>query len=172
MSVSLTASIKQTLTVLETLDATLNPGAAAANRVIRHDQFNVDANLTTAGTPAALEVITWSQTLTAGTASIDLTALVGTNSRAISGVGKKVRALLVQNPSTQYAVAIAADTSTPYWGTSQPFDAMIPPGASIMAYNPDDGTSAASWVDISSSAKTILLNGTGTTAVKCQLILG
>jgi len=94
MGVNVTANL--ICTVQETLET--NPySAAAAGRIVTHSLFNSSKILTAATTPPVTKVAAFKQALSAGAATIDLTALTGTNGAIVDGTGLKVQVLKVKN---------------------------------------------------------------------------
>lgn len=94
MSISATA-VSQ-LTVVETLtdDVPFAPGAS-----ITHNGLNTTAKLSATTTPAGAEVAAIAVPLVAGAATIDLTAMAGTNALAVNGTGLQIQAVKIQNPA-------------------------------------------------------------------------
>ena len=94
MSVSVTWA--QTLTVVETLPN--NTGSAPdATRKITHTDYNEGGTLSATTTPVATTCAHFLLTLTAGAATIDLTALTGTNGVSVNGTGMKIQSVRIKN---------------------------------------------------------------------------
>jgi hypothetical protein len=93
---SVTVTYESRATVKEVLET--NTGSSAtAGRTVTHDQFNSAKVLNGTSTPPCTKVAAFTQALTAGAATIDLTALVGANGVAVDGTGLKLQVLRVKN---------------------------------------------------------------------------
>jgi hypothetical protein len=94
MPISVTA--QSNLTIVETLSLDVPFASAPA---ITHNGLNTTAKFAAATTPPATLSAAFEATLAGGSASIDLTALVGTNGLAINAAGLRPRAVKIQNPA-------------------------------------------------------------------------
>lgn len=163
MSVQVTS--QATLTVVETLPAPLS--GTAANTQVTHNIYNQNDTLNSGSTPPATKVATFEKAMIAGAASIDLTALVGTNGGAVSGSGLKLQRYLLVNPiANANPITIVGGASNGYllFGTA---------GSVIL--NPGDflyGGAKDTLPDIDATHKTIDISGTGTQALQCTLVMG
>ncbi|KKK95666.1 hypothetical protein LCGC14_2670530, partial [marine sediment metagenome] len=83
-------------TVVEELTGNTD-SLSAADKEVTHSQFNTSDTLNAGSTPPATKVAAFVQALTAGTATIDLTALIGTNGATVDGSGLKVQVLKMKN---------------------------------------------------------------------------
>ena len=161
---SVTARVKQQLTVTETLETGVD---AAANPNIVHDQFNVNETLNATSTVPATTVAADTIALSSGALTIDLTSLNGTNGVSVDGSGLNVQAVLLSNASGNTGAMTFVEGATnghPLFGAS--FSIVLQPGDSILAYFPDSGTA------IGSSNKTIDVTGTGTESFDYQFVMG
>ena len=107
MSISATAVAN--LTVVETLaiDVPFAPGAS-----ITHNGLNTTAKLSATTTPAGAEVAAIAVPLVAGAATIDLTAMAGTNALAVNGTGLQIQAVMIQNPEGNLHPLVVAPAGT------------------------------------------------------------
>jgi hypothetical protein len=78
---SVAVSLESILTVVETLSGS-RPFAVDAKARVTHDLLNTEKVLGAGMTPPATKVAAFQKALAAGVATIDLTALVGTNGAA------------------------------------------------------------------------------------------
>jgi len=167
MSVALT--YRTILTALETLTAGV-PDVVAAAAQITHDQFNASYTLNSGTTIPITQVSSQALALIAGSATIDLTNLPGTNGAVINGTGLQVRAIKLSNAVGNAAMTIAQGAANPYllWGSG--FQLILP----APTVNPSEIVSffdSAAPV-IGSGAKTLLITGTGTQVLNVQILLG
>jgi hypothetical protein len=97
MSVNVAYEVK--VTVTETL-ATNVPATPAGARSVVHSAWNTSKALATGTAPPATKVAAFEQALTGGTATIDLSALLGTNGVTVVGTGLRVQILRLRAPVT------------------------------------------------------------------------
>jgi len=86
-----------TITVTETLETNIDSMAMGAARQVVHAAFNESGTLNAASDPPATKVAEFVQALTDGAATVDLTALTGTNGASVDGSGLKVQLIRVKN---------------------------------------------------------------------------
>ena len=111
MAVSLTYA--STVSAIETIAQNADLLDASDNGV--KPVLNTSKALNGATTPPVTKVAYGTQLLTAGAATLDLTALTGTNSGAISGTGLKVQVAKFQALATNAnSITIVAGASNPY----------------------------------------------------------
>ena len=159
MAVDLTYN--DTLTVSETIGQNTG-GAPALTNKITHSLFNETAILGGATTPPVSKCSHFVAALVAGTLTIDLTALLGTNAGPIDGTGLKLQFLRVKNLGAN-AMTIAQGASNP---CAIGAGLTIPPGGCHkFAFN--TGLAA-----IGSTAKTLLLTGTAAQTANVTILLG
>lgn len=163
MSVEVTYTTN--ITVNETIDTNV-PAVAAAKAVITHDQYNTNQSLTPGGTVPVTQAVSFSQALTAGAATIDLTALVGVNNLAVDGTGLKVQAIKFKNPAGNASMKIDVGATNGYPLAGAGFETTLLAGQEVVFF----GNEAAP--DISASAKTFDLTGTGTQAGEFTIVMG
>ncbi len=107
MSISATAVAN--LTVVETLAIDVPFAAAPA---ITHNGLNATLKLSGATTPAGSAVAAIAVPLVAGAATIDLTAMAGTNALAVDGTGLQIQAVMIQNPEGNLHPLVVAPAGT------------------------------------------------------------
>ena len=91
---AVTATYDAKCSVTETL-ATNVPAAQGSNANVTHTGFNTSATLTSSSSPAASKVAAFQQSLSTGTATVDLTSLTGTNGASVDGTGLMVQIIKV-----------------------------------------------------------------------------
>lgn len=166
---SVTVTYAATATVAETI-ANNTGSAAAASRLVTHTNYNVSATLNSGSTPPATTVAEFLLTLSSGAATIDLTALTGTNGASTSGSGLKVQIVRIKN--------LGANDMTFYEGATNGHNMfsidsgsgvggqVVRPGGHIMLYANDSGD------DISGTTKTWDVVGTGSQTAEVTIIMG
>lgn len=161
MSVEVTYAA--TATVVETLPT--NTGSALdARRKVTHDAYNETATLNAASTPPATQVAEFLLTLTAGAATIDLRALVGTNGAIVDGNGLKVQIIRIKNLGAN-PMTFLEGASNGYaigWGTGHTVQA----GGHFMQFFNDASP------DIAAADKTIDVTGTAAQTAEVTIIMG
>lgn len=162
VSVEYTANV----TVRETL-ATNVPAAATNGAIVTHSGFNKTATFTASTTPAATKHAAFQQALSTGAATIDLTALVGTNGAAVDGSTLKVVAYKFANPSTNTnAITVTFGASNGYLLGGTAWKHILSPGDEIQGYK--HGTAPT----IDATHKNIDLAGTASQALNVELVMG
>jgi hypothetical protein len=164
MSVAVTYA--STLTAVETLTNNV-PDAAAP--IVTHSGFNSTASLGPATTPPVSKMASFQEALSAGAATIDLTALNGTNGASVTFNGLKVAAVKFQNPAgNANAITVKAGASNGYLLHGASWSIILQPGeeylwkAGVVNAAPTVG----------STLKNIDLAGTGSQALNVILIAG
>jgi len=160
---SVTATIKLEVKAAETLNNT--PSAAATKKIVTHEEYTDTHTLTSATTPPVTQCADWREALTDGAATVDLTAMTGTNGATIVGTGLKVQGLKVKN--------LGANTLTLTFGASNPYNLLGAAFVIVLAQNQEFafyGNDATP--DIASGAKEIDLSGTGTQTSEWSVIVG
>lgn len=159
MSVSMNPRFSMTANEVLSVDA-----SSSAN--IIHDGFNSSAiTLNGTSTPPLTMVSYQVYTLTAGAATIDLTAVKGVNDVDQDATGLKVQTLIVYNPSSN-AITISPGASNGYALFGSGNDIEIPPGGRMQFYFKN------STPDVASGVKEIDLAGTGTDTIQIGFGLG
>lgn len=154
-------------TVVETLDATGAPGAAETKRRVTHDAWNSAKSLSGSTTPPATLHAAFEKALVAGVATIDLTALVGTNGIAVDGTGLRVQVLRVRAKSTNAnPITIGKGAANGYTGLGATYSEALAPGAENLHYVNDAGS------DIGGTNKNLDLAGTLAQVLEVEIVLG
>lgn len=163
MAVSLELKLHATAVETFTSDASL----AANDKGVTHSGFNISKSLSASTTPPATKTAYFSQAMTDGAATIDLTGLPGTNAGVVSLSGLKVQSLLLENPSTNAnAISIEPGASNGYDIFGSDFKVTLQPGQSALFYGND------ATPDVGSSDKTLDIAGTGTQSLKVGIVAG
>ena len=161
MSVSVTYAA--TATVVETLPN--NTGSApTATRQVTHTEYNESATLNSGSTPPATLVAEFLLTLTAGAATIDLTALTGTNSATVDGTGLRPQVVRIKNLGANAMTFVTGASNGHNHFTSS--GTVVRPSGHIMNF-PYDGDE-----DIDATHKTWGVSGTGSQTAEVTIILG
>ncbi len=162
---SITANYASALTVTEALAAGANPDAVAPSIV--HSGFNTSKTLNAGSTPPASLTASFNKPLSSGTATIDLTALVGTNGGAVSLSGLRLQVLKVIAKSTNAnPIVLTFGAANPYNLLGSAFVVSLLPGQEFLFY----GNNAAPVVG--SGAKNIDLSGTAAQSVDVIVVGG
>ena len=163
-SVALTYVTK--FTVVETLGVNV-PGAEEVNARIIHDKFNANLSLSGASAVPVSKTVVTQKALADGAATLDLTALTGTNGATVDLTGLKVQAVKFRNPSTNAnAITVKFGPATPYLLGGAAWSFILEPGMEIVAYGNEKTP------DVGSGAKNIDLAGTGTQALDVVIVAG
>lgn len=164
---TVSATYSAILSIRETLTDNV-PAASAANRLVVHNQFNKTSTIDGDTTPEVTLVASFEVALTAGTATIDLEALVGTNDIAVVGTGLRVQALRFVNKAANSApVSIADGAVDGYDGLGTGFFLELPPDGNALIETQDGGT------DIDSGNANLDLASTDVDAiVEVTILLG
>jgi len=164
MSVSLQYRVNTTVT--EQVE-TNPPSSQAARCRVEHDRLNASADLDAASSVPVTKVANFDQALTAGAATIDLTALPGINGATVNGSGLKVQLLRVQAKSTNAnAITLTEGASNGYELAGNAWKAAVQAGQELTFYANEKAP------DIGSGAKTIDLAGTETQALEVLIVMG
>ncbi len=164
MSVAL--DYQTNITVRETI-ATNVPAAASNGAIITYSGFNKTSALTATTTPPVSKHAAFAKALSTGTATIDLTALTGTNGATVDGTGLKVQAFKFANPSTNAnTITVTFGAATAYLLLGAAWKFILAPGQEVQGF----GNSATPT--ISASLKNIDLAGTGSQILNCEIVMG
>lgn len=161
-SVAVTYEAK--VTVVETLPN--NTGSAPDNtRKITHTNYNESATLNSTSTPPATLNAQWLQALTAGAATVNLTALTGTNGATIDGTGLKPQIIRIKN--------LGANTLTIKKGAANGHNAftatdgfVVQPGGHVQIFTNDNTD------DVDATHKNWDLSGTAAQTSEWTIVLG
>lgn len=128
---------------------------------------DIDTSLNSGSTPAIDGGVSTLVTMTAGAATIDLTALTHQDSDTRSASGKKLRQIHFYNPSNN-AIRVKTGASNghiPYGANG--FDVTIPPGGAFTLYLASAGIAITN-----SSNDTIDISGTTTDSLLMKAVWG
>lgn len=159
---SVSANYDGGITVRETLATGVE---AATAPVVIHSGFNTSTTLNASSTVPATTSIERTLALSAGTLTVDLTSLTGTNGAAVDFTGLKVQMFKFKNPST-HSITFTFGASNGYLLLGTAWKMIIPAGAEVQGYIPDLAP------DVDSSHKTIDVSGTGTDTFNIVLVAG
>lgn len=165
---SISADVAMTLTVRETLTTNV-PDVAAGNAVITHNSYNVTATLSATSTPVGTYSASFAKAMSAGAATIDFTALTGTNGATIDGTGKRIIACIMTNPATNansITISTGASNGLTIFGTNGKH--VLQPGESVMKYD----ASASLGTAIDATHKNVDLAGTAAQTLNVIVVLG
>ena len=163
---SISVDLQAVLTVVETLSGS-RPFAVDAKARVTHDQLNIEKTLGAGTTPPATKVAAFQKALSAGAATIDLAALVGTNGAALDGTGLRVQAILLKNPATNAnAITVAIGASNGYDGLGADFSITLQPDAHALIFANNSGGY------IGPTKKTLDLSGTLAQVLDVIIVMG
>lgn len=164
MSVAVTYAAN--ITTVETL-ATNVPAAATGGKSVTHNGYNTSATLNASSTPPATQCAYFSKALSSGAATIDLTALTGTNGSTVDFTGLKVQCAKFKNPSTNAnPITVTFGAATGYLLGGAAWKFILSPGMEIVVFGND------ATPDVTSLLKHIDLAGTGSQALQVSLVAG
>ena len=163
MSVIVTQS--NIITVAETLETNAD-SSTTANSVITHSEFNTASQTLTSGTtPPVTKTANFIQTLAGGVATVDLTALEGTNGATVTGSGLKVQFLRVKNLGAA-VVTVKFGAANPYLLAGAAWTVILSQNQ-VFTWEGNDATP-----DIAGGAKDIDLSGTGSETQEWTVVMG
>jgi len=161
---SITVNYNSSVSVTETLETNV---PACTDKIVTHTGYNNTANVNAASAPPATKAALFEQPLTDGAATIDLTALVGTNGAAVNGTGLRVQFIKFRNKSTNANVlTLSQGAANGYDGLGASFSVTLPPGGEVLLRTKDAGT------DIGPTNKTLDLAGTGAQVAEIAIVMG
>lgn len=166
MSVAGTVTIK--IATNETLETNV-PAAAAAKRVVTHDQYGRSQTFPSTSSPTmpTTKAAYGSTAMSSGAGTLDLTALSGTNGATVVGTGLKVQAFYFKNPTGNTGpITIEPGASNGYDIFGASGVVVLPVGADIAMCAPEG------LADIASGVKNIDISGTGTEALEYGILMG
>lgn len=164
MSVAVTYGVQTT--VAETLVANV-PAALAANAVVTHNQFNTSLSLTSSTTPPVTKHAAFNKALVAGTATIDLTALTGTNGATVDLTGLKIQVFRVKaTAANANPISLTEGAANGYALAGALWLVALKAGQEVTIYGND------STPDVAAADKNIDLAGTGTQSLDIEIIAG
>ncbi len=149
---TLTAQIRMDMTVRETFD---DVDGLPTNSVLTFNAFNKSANLNATSTPPVTKRGVFTKALTAGAATIDLTAIPDDIKTAVDGTGLKVIGLMIANPSTNTNILIVSQgASNGYQLNGENWSLALKPGEAAIMYF----SNAATMPDVDATHKNIDLS--------------
>lgn len=148
------------MTVTETLEAGV-PGAE--NPRIVHSGYNESGTINSASTPPATKHAQFLQALTAGAATINLAALIGTNGATVDGTGLRLQMIRVKNLGAN-SMTFSEGASNGIAAGCLPFT--VPAGGIVQFYLNDASP------DIASGDRTIDIAGTTTQTAEISIVMG
>lgn len=151
------------VTAIETLAVGVD---FAGSKNISHDQLNSSGTLNASSTVPATKVAAFSKALSDGAATIDLTALTGTNGAAVDFTGLKVQLVKFKNPVGNAAMTIKFGAANPYNLLGASWTMILLAGQEIALQLNDAAP------DVAAGAKNIDISGTGTQTLQCLLVAG
>ena len=164
MSVSVAYQAKATAT--EALETNI-PATPTGSRSVVHSAWDTTKTLNSGSTPPATKVAAFQKALAAGVATIDLSALTGTNGSTVVGTGLRVQVLRVRNPAANgNPISIAKGAANGYDGFGATFFLELVPGAEALIFGNDAGG------DIGGANKNLDLAGTLIQALDVEIVLG
>jgi hypothetical protein len=158
---SVSAKIISRLDVNETITAPL-----ASDAQVSHTGASTEKHIQAGTTVPASKVAAFTQALSAGAATIDLTSLTGTNGASVTFLGLKVQAAKFINPVGNAAMTITFGAANPYLLGGAAFKWILLAGQEILVFLNDASP------DVASGAKDIDISGTGTQSLTCVLVAG
>ena len=149
------------LTVTEILAGNV---VGLSDKLVKHTTLNKSELLDSTTTPPVTLVVSNAQ---AGSGTIDLTSMVGTNDTAVDGSGLKVQAAKFANPSTNAnAITVKFGASDAYLLGGAAWTFILEPGMEIVAYGND------ATPDIAAGAKDIDVAATGVQPLNYTIVMG
>ena len=165
MSVSVAYTSKATVT--ETLENNTGSFAASSDGKVTHNDHDLTATYSAATTPPVTKIAAFTTTLTAGTASIDMTSMTGTNGATVDASGLKLQVAKFSAPSTNAnTFTVAVGTTNGYEFNGASFNIALSPGAEALFMANDAAP------DVAAGAKTFDLSGTAAQTLDCVLVFG
>jgi hypothetical protein len=140
---------------------------AANDKSLQHNGYDTVEARTAASSPPVSKCAFFEKALAAGVATIDLTALVGSNGAAVDGSGLRVQFVKFRNKAANGNVmTLSKGAANGYDGLGASFSVTIPPGGEVLVRAQDGGT------DIGGTNKTLDLAGTLTQIAEMAIVLG
>ena len=164
---SVTLTYVASVTVDEILPTNVVAVATDAQKTVRHSSYNTTKSLNGASSPPVTQCAFFSKALSTGAATIDLTALTGTNGATVDCSGLKVQVFKAKNPSTNAnQIAVTFGASNGYLLGGAAWKLTLQPGMEITVYGSDQTP------DVGGSSKTIDIAGTGSQALEVSIVAG
>lgn len=165
MAVSVT--LAETLSIAEILTGNTVGVASNSQKTVTHSAFNLSTSLNSGTSPAVTGCAVFTQALTDGAATIDLTSMTGTNGVTVSANGTKVVAIMLKATATNTAgITVGEGASNGYELLGNAWKIVLKPSQQILLFASDEAPV------VGSSAKTIDLAGTGTESLSVVVVYG
>ena len=170
MANTVSALFAMTINATETFDQAVagNEGLSDTNKTVLHNAFNLSNTISAGTTVPATTVVSWTQALGAGAATVDLNTLTGTNGDVVDLEGLKIQLLMLK------AVAANANPITFKFGAANPynffgavFQVVLDPGAQAMFFANDAAPDVTGG-----AADTFTMSGTGAQELDIILVAG
>lgn len=163
---SVSVAYASTVQATETLTASVPAISASANSVI-HNGYNTSATLNSGTTPPVTTPVYFEKDLSSGTATIDLTALTGTNGSTVTLNGLKVQIFkVIAKTGNANPITLTEGASNGYELMGSAWTIALKAGEEFTYKGTDTSP------DVGGSTKTIDLSGTGSQGVKIAIIAG
>jgi hypothetical protein len=164
--VSLNINVQSILQVTETLEGN---APFASSKTVTHSSQNRSLNLAGDTVPPVTKFASKRLALTAGSATLDLTALNGwgTNGTNVDATGLKLQLLRIRNPAgntTAMTLELGASNGYEAFGTAWSLDI---PVNGLFHFEFMDGTP-----DVGPTAKSIEITGTGSEILEIEMTFG
>lgn len=152
-------------TITETLPNNIDSAPDATRKVV-HSAFNEGSTLTATTTPPVSRTANFVKALTAGAATIDLTAVSGTNGVTVDLSTTKVQVVRIKNLGAN-TLTVKAGASNGHTGIFTATNGtVIQPGGIAMIYSNNQGDT------VDATHKTWDLTGTGTQTAEWTIVTG
>jgi hypothetical protein len=170
MSVAINYTSK--ITATEQLETNM---PAANDKQVQHNGYDTAATANATSVPPVAKCAFFQKALVGGAATIDLTALVGSNGAAVDGTGLRVQFIKFRNKSSNAAghvMGLSKGTPNGYdglgggEGSAGDFTVSLLPGGEVLICTKDCGA------DIGPTNKTLDLMGVGTDVAELAIALG
>ncbi len=171
MAETITVNYASQLTVAQTFDTTAAPASTGGGATITHDQWNSSVTASATATSGVPELCTktasFIKALSGGAATIDLTALTGTNGATVDFTNLKVQFAKFRNPSTNAnSITVTFGAATGYLLMGSGWKIILAPGQEF-TFRGYEATP-----DVTSLLKHIDLAGTASQSLYVQLVAG
>lgn len=163
-----TASVTEAVSVQSVLTAGVPDVTVDASKRVTHSGFGSGTRTyTPAGTVPVTKAVSQVVTMTAGAATVDLTSLIGPGGGAESFSGLKLQVMQLYAPeSNANPVTLEVGASNGYEFAGAAFSVTLSPGQRLLFEANDQAP------DVSGSAKTFDLTGTGSQVLHMCLLAG
>ena len=161
---SVTVRCKMALQTTEVLETSV---PAAGDASLLHNGYDTAVDVGAASSPPVSKCAFFEQALSDAAATIDLTALVGSNGAAVDGTGLRVQFLKFRNKAGNANVmSLAIGAANGYDGFGAGFKITLAPGAEQLVRTLDGGS------DISGTNCELDLAGTGAQVAEMAIVMG